>query len=91
MDVWWNGETYVAEWFPEEKAARATYYRSPIVRWFEAGYGADGSVAGGALPESGYYVLHHCGNPDCCRPEGPFKSEPEAQEWSRQNLVEPYV
>jgi hypothetical protein len=62
MKVWWNGETYVAERSPEEKEAIARYYRSPVVRWYEAGYGSGGEVAGGALLQSGYYVVHHCGN-----------------------------
>jgi hypothetical protein len=91
MKISWDGQRYVAERSAEERAACAAYYRNPVVVWFEAGHGVDGVVVGGPLPKSGFYVMHHCGHADCCRPEGPFDNEAEAREWSRQNLVLPYV
>ncbi len=91
MKISWDGQQYVAKHSQEEKTARAAYYRDPVIAWFESGYGANGVVIGGPLATSGFYVIHHCGNTDCCRPEGPFGNETEARDWSRQNLVAPYV
>ena len=68
-----------------EQAALQAYYDDPEIRWFEAGYGTEGGVVGGPLTEAGFYVLFHCGRPECCRPEGPFQTEALAREWSRQN------
>jgi hypothetical protein len=72
---------------PEERAALIAYYQNPEIRWFEAGYGSDGGVRGGPLKEAGFYVLAHCGRPECCRPDGPFESESEARDWSVRNQV----
>jgi len=59
------------------------YYLNPTIEWIEAGHEA----SGGPIAEPGYYILDYCEVPECCRPKGPFKSEVEAREWSRQNLV----
>ena len=87
MKVRWTGTTYEAEHSPAEKAALIAYYQNPEIRWFEAGYGSDGSVIGGPLEDAGFYVVAHCGRPECCRPDGPFDSEAKAREWSIQNRV----
>ena len=63
------------------------YYREPEVVWFDAGYGKNGGVLGGPITEPGYYVLAHCGRPECCRPSGPFETTDQAQDWSRKNLA----
>jgi hypothetical protein len=59
------------------------YYLNPTIGWLEEGLEA----VGGPISEPGYYLLHFCGVPECCRPDGPFKSETEAREWAAQNLV----
>jgi hypothetical protein len=59
------------------------YYRDPEIAWFEAGL----TALGGPLPASGYYVIHHCGRPECCRPDGPFKTADQARDWPRWNLA----
>ena len=60
------------------------YYRDPRVEWFRQGE----PVNGGPIAEDGFYILHVCGDPDCHRPEGPFKTADDARAWSRENLVE---
>ena len=72
-------------WTPQ---AIEAYYRDPEIVRFEAGYGAKGGVNGGPLTATGFYILHHCGRTECCRPEGPFATVEEAREWSRLNLTE---
>ena len=62
------------------------YYTDPEIDWLDAGFGAAGGVNGGPIVSSGYYVMPHCGRPECCRPDGPFLSIDEAREWSRANL-----
>jgi hypothetical protein len=81
MKVHWSGAEYVAEFSPEEKAARVAYFQNPVVVWFEGGT----SAYGGPLPANGYYVIPHCGDIHCCPPYGPFQTADEARDWSREN------
>lgn len=67
----WNAETI------------ATYYRDPKVEWFDRG----DPLIGHRAAASGCYILHFCGDANCCRPVGPFASIEEAREWSRQHLA----
>jgi hypothetical protein len=64
-----------------------SYYMNPEVVWLEAGFGSKGGVNGGPIAEDGFYILHHCGRPECCRPEGPFSTIAEAKAWSQENLA----
>jgi hypothetical protein len=64
------------------KALR-NYYLNPTIEWLEEGLEA----SGGPTSAAGYYVLHFCEVPECCRPDGPFKSETDARDWAAQNLV----
>jgi hypothetical protein len=66
------------EYHEREKA----YYRNPVIQWHSAE-----EPAAGDLLEPGYYVLHSCGEPGCCRPAGPFATPEEAREYSRVQLV----
>jgi hypothetical protein len=63
------------------------YYSDPEIRWYDAGSGADGGVVGGAITESGYYYLAHCGRSECCRPEGPFTDPEQARAHSLEITV----
>jgi hypothetical protein len=66
----------------------AAYYRDPEITWFDAGFGSNGGVNGGPLPEAGYYVIAQCGRPECCRPIGPFSTVAAARDWSCENGAE---
>jgi hypothetical protein len=82
MKIEWDGTTYRALYSFEERDALLIYYRCPKIVWFETGTDA----YGGPLPASGFYVLAHCEREDCCRPDGPFKTEDEAREWAQNNF-----
>ena len=63
------------------------HYLDPEIVWFDADFGSAGSVDGGPLEASGYYVISHCWRSERRRPDGPFETVEGARIWSRQNLV----
>jgi hypothetical protein len=68
------------EWRAYHEREKA-YYRNPTIQWFAADEMDIGPN------ETGYYVLHSCGEPGCCTPAGPFATLEEAREYSRVQLV----
>ncbi len=77
-----RGEDWKPDWKAYHDSVRA-YYQNPNIVWIES----DAAAAGGPIEEPGYYVLHSCGEPGCCRPAGPFSSIEQALEFSRSELV----
>jgi len=68
------------------------YVRKPHVVYFrkgdEAGLialpdGSDWDKEGYRL--DGWYIWPFCGEPGCCRPNGPFPTKQAARKWSREN------
>jgi len=74
------------EWKAAHKRAKA-YYQYPDIQWIEPSDSAAMRAAGGPLQGAGFYILHSCGEPSCCRPAGPFPTEEEALAHSRRELV----